>query len=172
MRDIDNSQDVISVEDITDRVEELRGERGNLDDLREAVKEAETDYNAAVDDEDETEEEQQLADELAGARKDLREAEAWADANPEDAEELTTLESLLDDMRGYGGNHQFEGDWYPGSLIRESYFTDYVEEMLKDIGDLPQDLPGYIAIDWDKTAENVKMDYSEVTYDGVEYLYR
>jgi hypothetical protein len=170
--DISNSEDVINVEDITNRVEELESERGDLEELREAVADAERDYNAAVDAGQSEEERESLADDLAGARKDLREAEAWADENPDDAAELETLAGLLNDMQGYGGDHQWRGDWYPGALIRESYFVEYCEQMLKDIGDLPDELPGYIAIDWDKTADNLRVDYSTVDYDGVEYLYR
>ena len=41
-----------------------------------------------------------------------------------------------------------------------------------DIGDLPKDLPAYIVIDWDKTANNIEADYTTVDYDGVEYLIR
>lgn len=171
--DISNSEDVINVEDITNRVDELESERGNLEELMEAVADAERDYNAAMDDANASEETREdLADTLAGARKDLTEAEAWADENPDEAEELKTLAGLLNDMQGYGGDHQWRGDWYPGHIIRESHFTDYCEELVKDIGDLPDTIPGYLAIDWEKTADNLRVDYSTVDYEGIEYLYR
>jgi len=90
----------------------------------------------------------------------------------EDADELMTLCTLLAQMKGYGGDNEWRGDWYPGALIRRSYFVEYCEELVKDIGDLPRDLPGYLAIDWQATADNLEVDYSSVDYDGVEYLYR
>lgn len=33
--------------------------------------------------------------------------------------ELTTLTDILDDMKGYGGDEQWRGDWYPVTLIRD-----------------------------------------------------
>ncbi len=45
-------------------------------------------------------------------------------------------------------------------------------KLLEDIGDLPSDLPSYIEIDWDKTADNLRVDYSEVEYQGTTYLVR
>jgi hypothetical protein len=33
-------------------------------------------------------------------------------------------------------------------------------------------LPDWIVIDWDATADNLKVDYTEVEFDGVTYLVR
>mgnify|MGYP001216235134 CR=1 FL=1 len=96
----------------------------------------------------------------------------WADAYPQEAQELDTLAAILEDLKGYGGDEQWRGDWYPVILIRETHFTDYVQEMLEDCGEIPRDLPHYIHIDWERTARDVKVDYGSVTVDGVEYLYR
>lgn len=96
--------------------------------------------------------------------------EAW-DAT-DDGAEYANLKSLLDDLNGNGGDEQWRGDWYPVGLIRHSYFVDAMEELVKDIGDLPQNIPGYLAIDWDATAENLRVDYTSTEFDGVEYWYR
>lgn len=90
----------------------------------------------------------------------------------EGAEELKTLSNLLDELKGCGGDEQWRGDWYPVTLIRDSYFTEYTQELLQDCGDLPRDLPHYIAIDWAATARNIRVDYSCVEFDGVTYWYR
>jgi hypothetical protein len=50
--------------------------------------------------------------------------------------------------------------------------VDYCQELLEDIGDIPKGLPGYIVIDWEATAENLKADYSTVDFDGQTYYYR
>jgi hypothetical protein len=92
---------------------------------------------------------------------------SWADSYPDDAAELAVLEKLASDGEDYAPDWQ-----YGATLIRETYFSEYCEDMLKDIGDLPQDLPGYIAIDWDATANNIGVDYTEVDFDGVTYLVR
>ena len=93
----------------------------------------------------------------------------WSD---EDAQELQTLTDIMDELKGYGGDEQWRGDWYPVTLIRESYFVDYVQELLEDCGEIPRNLPHYIHIDWEATAREVKVDYSEVTIDGATYFYR
>lgn len=115
-------------------------------------------------------------EELREARDDWAECSGdeskWADTHPDDAAELEALESLLDDIRGYGGDHQWEGHWYPVTLIRDSYFTEYAMELLADIGDLPREMPHYIVIDEEATAENIRADYSDIEFDGATYWYR
>lgn len=96
----------------------------------------------------------------------------WDTANPDDAEELAALEAILADLAGNGGDEQWEGDWYPVTLIRDSYFTDYAQELVSDIGDLPANVPSYIEIDWEATARNIRMDYTSTEIDGVTYWYR
>lgn len=82
-------------------------------------------------------------------------------------EELEALEALAEEAERY------VPDWeYGATLIRESYFTDYCEELLKDCGELPRELPHYIVIDWEKTADNLRVDYTEVDFGGVTYLVR
>lgn len=94
--------------------------------------------------------------------------DTWAD----ERQELAELESLLGDLKGYGGDEQWEGDWYPVGLIHEDSFTDAMQELVQDIGDLPRDIPGYLVIDWEKTADNLRADYSSVEFGGDTYWYR
>ena len=162
------TDDIIDVSDLTDRLEELRDERQALVEAVEEAQEALDDTDDSIDDAD------QEALASSPAQTDLtaaQEALATFDGS-EEAEELKELEGVLKELEGYGGDHQFDGDWYPGTLIARSYFVEYVEDMLKDIGDLPRDLPDYIAIDWQKTADNIEVDYATIDIDGNEYLYR
>lgn len=96
----------------------------------------------------------------------------WEEQNPQDGKELRLLQTVLDELKGNGGDEQWRGDWYPITLIRESHFTDYAQEMLEDCGVIPSNLPQYIHIDWEATAREVLMDYSEITIDGATYFYR
>jgi uncharacterized protein (UPF0335 family) len=162
MTDISSQEDVLDVRDIIERVEELRGER---DDLKEYLAEA----IEALNGHDET------------CMSDIAELKADVDTRQNDlaewlasseAAELAQLESLLDDMKGYGGDHEWEGDWYPVTLIRDSYFEDAMRELVQDIGDLPKEIPSYLAIDWEQTAKNLQQDYSSVEFDDVTYWYR
>lgn len=98
--------------------------------------------------------------------------EGWAREYPDDAQELATLKELLDDLKGNGGDHQWLGDWYPVTLLRHYHFVDAMKEMVEEIGDMPDGFPSYIEIDWDKTAENLRADYTSVDFDDVEYWYR
>ena len=87
-------------------------------------------------------------------------------------EEMGVLGTLLEDLAGGGGDEQWRGDWYPVTLIRESYFVDYVQELLEDCGTIPKDLPHYVHIDWESTARDIRTDYSGAEFHGVTYWYR
>lgn len=109
-----------------------------------------------------------LTDRVDELREERDASAAWANDN---AEELETLEGILQDLCGYGGNHQWDGEWYPDALIARFHFVNYCRETVSDIGDMPKEIPSYIEIDWDKTADNLEADYSTVDVDGDEYLY-
>jgi len=89
------------------------------------------------------------------------------------AEERYQLSLILSDLAGYGGDEEWRGDWYPLTLIRESYFKDYAQELAEDIGAVHKNTtwPHY-CIDWDFAARELKMDYSSVSIDGATYLCR
>lgn len=67
--------------------------------------------------------------------EDVIEAAFACDVQPSDIEEA------------YQGEHRSD--------------ADFVQQLIEDIGDIPKDLPGYIHIDWERTAHDVMMDYSE-----------
>lgn len=90
-----------------------------------------------------------------------------SELSAEDYEELQTLRALAKD------GEEYSPDWnYGSTLIRDSYFVDYVQEMLEDCGDIPKDLPHYIHIDWESTARDVRVDYTPIEFDGVTYWVR
>jgi len=77
------------------------------------------------------------------------------------------LQEFCEECSGYSS------DWtYGETLIPEDEFTDYVKQLVEDIGDLPRELPAYIVIDWDATADNLKVDYTEVEFEGTTYFIR
>lgn len=98
---------------------------------------------------------------------------AWASVDDGEAEELATLEAMLADMCGNGGDEQWEGDWYPITLIRESYFIDYAHELAEDTGAISADAnwPNN-CIDWEQAARELQYDYCGVEFNGVTYWYR
>lgn len=98
--------------------------------------------------------------------------EAYMENN--DLEEFWDLKEEVDILRDVASEGEsYAPDWkYGETLIRESYWVEYVEELLKDIGDLPSDIPWYIEIDWEATANHIKMDYSTIDFGGVDYYIR
>ena len=84
--------------------------------------------------------------------------------------EVAELETLLELADEIGDSTLRYGE----TMIRESYMTDYLRELVYDIGDLPRDLPSYIEsnIDWDGVCDDLMMDYSECEIDGVTFYFR
>ncbi len=83
-------------------------------------------------------------------------------------EELQVLRALAEEAEGYAA------DWPHGEvLINESYFTEYAQQLAEDIGAIP-DEAGWPAchIDWDAAADALKIDYTEVDFDGTTFLIR
>ena len=93
---------------------------------------------------------------------------AWAEAEPDNAEELTALEALAEEASGYAA------DWrYGETLIRDSYFERYAQELADDIGAIPSNAEWpCTCIDWERAARELQMDYTSVDFDGVTYWIR
>ena len=129
----------LDARDLNDRKIELEGYRDALEEAKLAVETMSADMGAD-------------SETLAALET------AQMDFGEDEAEELAELEELESEI----------SEWRHGeTLIRDCDFVEYVEDMLKDCGDLPKDIPWYIAIDWQKTADNVAMDYTTVTYQGI-----
>jgi len=112
-------------------------------------------------------------EELEKDRDYSEDEQTWAEENASDADELSALMSILEDLKGYGGDEQWRGDWYPVTLIHEDHFEDYAQELAEDIGavNLDAQWPNN-HIDWKAAAEDLLQDYSEVDVDGTTYYYR
>ena len=122
-------------------------------DVIERIEELEAERTTFVEDEDD-----EQSEEIRSLLKD------WDEEN---GEELTALKNLADE----GANES--SDWaYGETLIHYDHFTEYTQQTIEDVGDLPRNLPGYIVIDWEQTAENLKVDYSTIDFDGQTYYIR
>jgi hypothetical protein len=100
--------------------------------------------------------------------------DAWVN----DKAELVALEGLLEDIKGYGGDHQWEGDWYPGYLIARDHFVAYIEELIDDCYEMPKEMKSgawpwrHVSIDYEAAAKEAEQDYTSIDFDGREFLYR
>ena len=115
-------------------------------------------------------------DELREARDEFNEKmgdpEAWARIDDGEPEELRELEELLEELRGAGGgDHKWEGDWYPRELIDAEDFEEYAEELASDCYDIPDTWP-HRCIDWEKAARELSQDYSLISFRGSDYYWR
>jgi len=84
----------------------------------------------------------------------------------EDARQrVEILEALLDEI----GSESSHGV----TLIREDCFEEYARELADELGLIPDDVQWpFTCIDWERAADELRQDYSEVTFDGDEWLYR
>lgn len=91
----------------------------------------------------------------------------------EEAEELGKLEALMSELEGYGGNHRWEGVYYPSLLVNRSHFVKFAEEEAESMGLIQSDVSWpYTHINWEAAAAELENDYSTVDFDDTEYLYR
>lgn len=109
---------------------------------------------------------------LESGRDDYVDTIHWAASYPEDAIELRTLTALAADCKNRGGDEQWRVEWYPITLIRESYFEHAMDDMVADCyGDeYTKNLPSFMTLTLDYDA--LKSDYTTVDFDGVTYYVR
>lgn len=161
--------DLKTFEEAVEKAEEaLKEIEESLQELALDLKAAETDEENASKDDDlelltaeaervgeaiknKTEEYEDAQADLEQARKDLQE---WHEEND------ATLEQLAD--------LAYEIDRYE-TLIHEDKFTEYVQELLEDMG---LKIPDYVVVDWEATAKNIQQDYTAVEFGGETYYFR
>lgn len=80
---------------------------------------------------------------------------------------LDALEELAEEAEG-------TPDWqYGETLIRESYFTEYAQQLAEDIGAIGEDNQWPLhCIDWERAARELQQDYFSVEFNGVTYFVR
>lgn len=139
---------IIDTRDLNERMEELQELRDTLEAVRDERK--------------------FLGDSPSSTKKEIDDAdlavkEAELDFCETEAAELKELEELESEV----------SEWRDGNtLIHESEFVDYCKGLCEDCGDVPRNIPHYIEINWEAAADNIKSDYSEVTYQGETYYVR
>lgn len=86
---------------------------------------------------------------------------------PDENEELQALRALQAEAEGCG-------DWeYGATLILDSYFQEYAQELAEDIGAISKDMPWPAChIDWEAAADALKQDYTSVTFADETYWVR
>lgn len=107
---------------------------------------------------------EEMTESFEDIRFEEEEIESWKQDWQDELNQITCIDDLE-----YEIGSEFN---YGVTLIPEDDFTDYVIDLLEDCGYISKDFPSWIEIDWQKTADNVRQDYSEIEYEGKIYLYR
>lgn len=171
-RDISNTDDVIDSRDVIARIEELEGiladAQEELDDEQDPEKHG---------DERDAEDPSDIAtcgacglswnNTRSSSRTPTPSGRCPFEHVHEEAEELRTLKALEEEAAS-------SPDWtYGETLIRDSYFREYAEQLADDLGAVDRDARWPVCyIDWDAAADALKQDYSSVDFDGVTYWIR
>ena len=145
---------IIDTRDLNERLETLEQLNESIKELNETI----GDYEEELDDIEENEE----LDDIIETINDLQDELDYTlrDFDSDEYEELCSMRNEIP-------------EWEDGNtLVSDDDWVDYVMEMLSDCGDLPRDIPWYIAIDEEQTARNIQQDYSCITFEGTDYWYR
>lgn len=86
----------------------------------------------------------------------------------DEQQELEILENFARHFEAHSTDYQ-----YGGVAIRDTYFEEYAKELAEDIGVINKDATWpIIYIDWERAAEDLKLDYIAIEFDGVRYWVR
>jgi antirestriction protein len=162
MADINNMDDVIDSRDVIEKIEEIREE---IEEMIENENDDFDDIDAVKKLVDETDNESEKYQNL------IRTVESHGNTITELGDlfnDLGPLERLAEEASNYAP------DWDHGeTLIRETYFETYAQELAEDCGMVNSDAtwPNN-HIDWEAAARDLKQDYTEIDFDGVSYFIR
>jgi len=82
-------------------------------------------------------------------------------------EEIDELFQLLEFKDSVGSR-----EWDHGLVfIGDDSFVDYIKQQLIDCNDVLDNIPDYVVIDWEATAENMQHDYSCAELNDKSYYY-
>lgn len=139
-------------------------------------------YDDVIDSRDIIERIEELGEELADKLNNVTKTENWNSENLSEGNYQFMVNSLpesdKDDIEEYWmlvalaeECEQYSSDWeYSESLIRYSYFEEYMDEMIENCYELPKDMPYWMSIKLDYEA--LKQDYTEVEFDDIIYYIR
>ena len=107
---------------------------------------------------------EEMTESFEDIRFEEEEIESWKEFFEDELKEIEEIDDIENEL-----GSEFE---YGVTLVDVDDFEDYCEELMEEFGYIPKDFPSWIEIDWESTANNVKVDYMEVTYQGNSYLGR
>ena len=172
----------LDISELNDRLQELESLRDDELTAKDTVIDAKTevedaqhalDSHVAPTDGTDDVELDELKEALAKAQDNLHEAQDSYDAavknfTADERKELDELESLKSEIGEFRG--KIDDD--KGPFIDSDDFTEYAEEFANDCKMPKNPSWPFTCIDWEQAAKELAYDYSTVTYQGTDYMYR
>lgn len=159
-----NTDNIIDSRDIIDRIEELEEFiEGGVSSKEEYIAELESEIEELQEENPEDDRIVEIHEEIEEIQGDIEEIRS-----SEESEELAILKGVNEEGENYSS------DWkYGETMIHDDYFEEYAQELAADLGDYRADQPWPMnCIDWEMAANELKMDYTSIDYDGVSYWVR
>ena len=100
-------------------------------------------------------------------RKDNTMTTKWTEEEQKIIDDSCYDDEVFEAAKECGIEVESVDEAYNGEYGDDEEFT---QQLLEDTGDIPSDLPGYIHIDWEWTAKEIMMDYSEDNGHYFRYL--
>lgn len=99
------------------------------------------------------------------ADEDSPDHDLYRELDEYDRNRVDAIRELLQEI----GSYAYDGL----TLIPEDDFEDYAREYAEDVGAFNDDSSWpYTCIDWEAAANELRTDYTCITFDGEDYLYR
>lgn len=157
----ESHDDLIDSRDVIERFEELDAERQAVEDATDEAREAYDYHNS-----ENTEE----GPEWDALQEAIKAQVDWHESA--EADEWNALKRLIDQC-------EHVSDWVHGeTLINEDYFTKYIENLIDDCYEMPKEMNSgnwpyrHMTMDYEAAAEEAKVDYEEVDFDGTTFFIR
>ena len=161
--------DIIDSRDVIERIEELEVELTLLEDDLESLEDDLEEYEkvlANAESEDDQDAIESVENDIGNVKDAIESArDAIEDFKEDEYDELLQLAK---------DGENYSSDWkYGATLIRDSYFREYAEDLARDCCDMKSasEWP-FRHIDWDAAADELKIDYSEIDFGGESYWIR
>jgi hypothetical protein len=85
-------------------------------------------------------------------------------------QEMEDWQKAIEDQTGYNFDDLKDNE---PIMIRDSYFTEYAQELADDIGAIDKNATWPLnCIDWEQASDELLNDYSEVTVNDITYYFR
>jgi DNA repair exonuclease SbcCD ATPase subunit len=161
--------DIIDSRDVIERIEELEEELTLLEDDLESLEDDLEEYEkvlANAESEDDQDAIESVENDIGNVKDAIESArDAIEDFKEDEYDELIQLAR---------DGENYSGDWkYGATLIRDSYFREYAEDLARDCCDMKSasEWP-FCCIDWNLASEQLKQDYTEINFGDDVYWVR